>query len=281
MIGFLRQALLIQIRKTARYKGVISLLSLCVVVPAVNAEPLRVMTVGDSITAGFTAPQWSVPFGFGFRGGLYTRLEGAGRAVQFVGASGQPWNYSSGNFPVPPASLASGVRDLRKVDQDYHRGYAGKGIGFISTQIADWIELDDPDLILLMVGINSIGRGSVGKPTIQTDALEKLIENIFLAKPSVTLIVAQITPYSTYSDPIVQYNRSIRKDLVPAFRAAGRRISTVDQYANFLSDPDDLTSIDTAAFALPSLNHPNEIGYSRMAQTWYEGIQTTLFKAGS
>lgn len=281
MARFYRCVLLLFMRHLERFSCLLAFLFFAMSVSKVHAEPLRIMAVGDSITAGFTAPKWSVPFGFGARSELYSSLNEVGVSIQFVGTSGQPWNYSSGNFPVPPASLAEGVVDLREVDQDYHRGYGGKGIGFISKHIANWIELDDPDLILLMIGINSIGRGSAKAPTVQTAALEQLVENVFSAKPDVTLIVAQITPYSTYSDAIVQYNRYIREELVPAFQAAGRQISTVDQYANFLTDPDDLRSIDVSAFAAGSPNHPNKIGYDRMAQTWFEGMQQVLEPATS
>ncbi|HVJ46116.1 MAG TPA: thrombospondin type 3 repeat-containing protein, partial [Luteolibacter sp.] len=38
--------------------------------------PLRIMPVGDSITAGYTDnPTWNEPFNFGYRSGLYTRLK--------------------------------------------------------------------------------------------------------------------------------------------------------------------------------------------------------------
>ena len=40
--------------------------------------PIRIECVGDSITAGYTDnPNWNVPFEFGYRSGLYTRLTNA------------------------------------------------------------------------------------------------------------------------------------------------------------------------------------------------------------
>ena len=44
--------------------------------------PIRIQCVGDSITAGYTDnPTWNVPFEFGYRSGLYTRLTDAGYSV--------------------------------------------------------------------------------------------------------------------------------------------------------------------------------------------------------
>ena len=43
------------------------------------AKPLRILCVGDSITAGYTDnPTWDVPFEFGYRQGLFERLQKSG-----------------------------------------------------------------------------------------------------------------------------------------------------------------------------------------------------------
>ena len=68
---------------------------------------------------------------------------------------------------------------------------------------------------------------------------------------------------------IVDYNTYIRETLVPSFQAQGKRITTVDQYANLLKDG----VIDRSLFS-NGINHPGLVAYERMAQTWYEGIRT-------
>jgi len=47
-----------------------------------SAKPLRILCVGDSITAGYTDnPKWNVPFEFGYRQGLFERLQKAGYQI--------------------------------------------------------------------------------------------------------------------------------------------------------------------------------------------------------
>ena len=67
---------------------------------------------------------------------------------------------------------------------------------------------------------------------------------------------------------MVTYNNYIKNTLVPNYAIQGRKISTVDQYSNFLKNG----TIDASLYA-NGINHPNATGYDRMAQTWFAGIQ--------
>ena len=237
-------------------------------VDGASATPLiRIECLGDSITAGYTDnPTWSVPFGFGYRSGLYTRLTDAQDSFQFVGASGEPWNGVSG---VPTTVSAP---DLRTLGQDYHRGYGGQDANYLSSNIVSWLNEDKPDVVLLMVGINDIREGSTGNPLAAEGALDNLVATIVGQKPNAHLIVAQITPYASYTDSIVQYNSYIRDTLVPYYAGPEKLVSTVDQYSNFLS-PNG--TIDAGLYA-NGLNHPNAVGYDRMAETWFDGMRAVI-----
>jgi hypothetical protein len=58
---------------------------------ALAADSCHIMVLGDSISVGHTDnPKCTVPFEFGFRSGLYTRLINRGMAFQFVGGSTEP-----------------------------------------------------------------------------------------------------------------------------------------------------------------------------------------------
>ena len=227
-------------------------------------DPIRIEPLGDSITVGDTDnPTWNVPFGFGYRSGLYTRLTNANYPFQYVGASQEPWN---GAFGVPKYVSAP---DLRTVNQDFHRGYGGVDATYLNSNIASWLNADTPDVILLMIGINSIGQGSSGNPTTAETNLNTLVQNIVNLDPKAHLIVAQITPYATYTDSIVEYNSYIENTLVPHYAALGKNVTTVDQYSNFGSG----TSVNSSLYS-NGINHPNATGYDMMAQTWYNGIQS-------
>jgi hypothetical protein len=229
--------------------------------PGVSA-PIRIQCVGDSITAGYTDnPTWRVPFEFGYRSGLYTRLTNAGIAFQFVGASPEPWN---GVFGVPTNTPSP---DLRTVGQDHHRGYGGWGTSDILSNIGGWLAADNPDLILLMIGIND--GGSVAA----RNTLSNIVKTIVNTRSNAAVIVAQITPMATFSQSIVDYNTCIRNTLVPSFQARGKHVSTVNQYTNLLTN-----GVIDPSFFSNGINHPNAVAYDRMAQTWYDGMVTSALR---
>lgn len=232
-----------------------------------RAATIRIMPLGDSITAGYTDnPTWNVPFGFGYRSGLYQRLTNANYSFQFVGASGEPWN---GVFGVPKTVTAP---DLRTLGQDKHRGYGGWGIQGISDNISSWLAADNPDVILLMIGINDIPQGGMGNPTTVETKLDALVGTIVNRKPNAHLIVAQIIPYAASTEQIVNYNKYIKNTLVPKYAKLGKNVTTVDQYSNFLTSGG---AIDSTLYS-NGINHPNAVAYDRMAQTWFTGIQAVV-----
>ena len=225
---------------------------------------LRIMPVGDSITAGYTDnPTWNVPFEFGYRGGLYTRLDNAGCRLQFVGTSLEPWNNLHGD-PTHGGTVTP-VFDLRPLGQDHHEGYGGRNISYINSIITNRIAVNHPDVILLMIGINGISTNSPG-------LLNTLVNTIVTAAPETRLIVAQITPRSTFIQDLWDYNVYIRDTLVPTYAGNGFKVSTVDLYSLFLTNSADPTSIGPDQHS-NNINHPTAALYDKMAQAWFDGIK--------
>jgi len=228
--------------------------------------PCRILAVGDSITAGYTDnPSWRVPFEFGYRGALFKMLQDAGVPVQFVGGSLEPWNglwKAPANQPLP---------DLRQQNQDHHEGYGGKGTAFVAQHIGSWVRDGKPDFILLMIGINDIAAGSTNVPLTTRTNLQVILQTVMDVRPATHLIIAQVTPYTRPTPAIVALNRFIRETLVPEFVARGAKVSTVDQFANFVSGPND--SAGDRSLYSNGYNHPNAKGYQRMARTWFKEIQ--------
>lgn len=232
-------------------------------------EPLRIMCLGDSITVGYTDnPGWANhPFMFGYRSGLYTRLTSAGYHFQFVGGSTEPWTGISGD-PTQGGTVTPPL-DIRDLGQDMHRGYGGAGIW---NNVNGWIDADDPDVILLLIGINGISSGSPA-------ALNTLVNNIVTHSPDVHLVVAQITPRVSFNQNLFDYNIYIRDTLVPTYAGNGHKVSTVDLYSFFLDDPSSYTSLPStmgsvkAGVLSNNINHPDNAHYDLMAQEWFEGIE--------
>jgi hypothetical protein len=149
-------------------------------------------------------------------------------------------------------------------DQDHHEGYGGWRIPQIEAIITNRIAVHNPDVILLLIGINGIDAGSPAE-------LNSLVNTIVTHAPDVHLIVAQITPKNTYIQDLYNYNTYIRTTLVPTNAAGGANISTVDMYSLFLTNSADPTSINTNLLS-NGINHPTFAAYDAMAETWFQGL---------
>jgi lysophospholipase L1-like esterase len=230
---------------------------------ATDIDPLRIMPLGDSITAGYTDnPKWQHPFEFGYRSGLYKLLKNAGYNFQFVGESPEPWD---GKWRVPSNHPST---DLRRLQMDKHRGYGGWNIMGIQKNVTQWIKEDRPNVILLLIGINGINTNS-------SKQLDSLVKTIFETDKNVKLIVAQITPLGRFNKDLFDYNTYIRETLVPTYAGKGYTINTVDLYKHFLTDLEDPESIDAKRLS-NGINHPTNPLYDKMAESWFQGIKLLL-----
>jgi lysophospholipase L1-like esterase len=258
----------------------IAFLAMLLLADAARAVTYRVMPVGDSITAGYTDnPTWSQPYDFGYRGDLYELLSTNGYVVSYVGGSQEPLNNA---FPVtnPPITVVP-PPNLRSIGQDKHEGYGGKKTDYFSANVASFLAANNPDAILLMVGINDFSRGaSLASAAASIDTakvnLNNTVRTIVTNKPNAKLIVAQTIPPMAPSTAVNTtpaigvYNDYIKNVLVPTYAAQGKFVTTVDQYANFLNAGG--TAIDASLYS-NAINHPNATGYGKMAVTWYNGIR--------
>lgn len=234
-------------------------------------DPLRIMCIGDSITAGYTDnPHWKEPFKFGYRSRLYTLLKDAGYNFTYVGDSPQPWNQESGD-PSHGGTYKPEF-DLRDLDQDKHYGGHGARI----PDVKRWLSSDKPDLILLLIGINGMGPHSPAR-------VRGLVETMTADQPGAHLIVAQITPYvNTETEKnkwLYDYNVYIRDTLVPEYAAKGHKVSTVDMYSLFLTDINNYESAVAPGKHSNHYNHPGNAEYEQMADRWFAAIEALELEA--
>ncbi|MHB8521312.1 MAG: SGNH/GDSL hydrolase family protein [Limisphaerales bacterium] len=228
-------------------------------------SPIRIECIGDSTTAGYTDnPTWDVEFDFGYRLGLYKRLTQASYSFQYVGESPEPW---SGEYGLPKII---GTPDLRDLNQDHHRGYAWFTADAVRARVLDWMQVDNPDLILLMIGRLDFPYGVASDVAAVETSLSNLVETIVSARPEARLIVAQISPFTVYEETLVEYNAYIRDVLVPAYASRGKLVTSVDIYADFLLPGG---AIDTSLYA-DYWQHANPAGNDRIAQTWFDAIRS-------
>ncbi|MCJ1282910.1 hypothetical protein MMC26_002236 [Xylographa opegraphella] len=196
----------------------------------ISGQNLTILPLGDSITNGFQSTD-----GNGYRLDLVQDL--ANNTVKMIGS------VHAGTMP-----------------DNSNEGHDGAVI----TQIASYATASLPLLptvVLLMAGTNDMDK-NVGTATAP-DRLGALIDEIFVACPNTTVLVAQLTPSgkNTTEAVIVTYNAAIPG--VVAQRAdAGKHIAVVDMY-DALSFPADFTDY----------LHPNDGGYKKMADAWFAGLQ--------
>ena len=163
---------------------------------------LRLMPIGDSITAGYRSST-----GNGYRGPLSDELISQGDALDFVG------------------SQRSGVM----FDPD-NEGYYGYRIDQVASLITGELALYQPNVVLLHIGTNDLGQNY--QVSTASTRLASLIDQIVAADPNVTVLVAQLICNSdaTVESRITAYNNQIPA-IVQARANAGKHVYLVNMGA--------------------------------------------------
>ena len=219
--------------------------SLSIVSPTYSQDPITIMPLGDSITQA-RPPQNS------YRRPLWHLLQNAGYNFDFVG---NLQNGSGGPAPNPDFDL----------DHEGHWGWTvDQMLGYIDGPAAS----HQPDIVLLHLGTNDIRNDQTVASTI--DELGQLIDKLRNANPQVTILLAQIIPHNRPPEfPIEPLNVEI-PGLAAAKNTPSSPVIVVDQYTGFdvaLDTYDDV--------------HPNNSGEDKMAQRWFETLQTVLPAPGN
>lgn len=222
--------------------------------PCPSDEPCRIMPFGDSITEGY-------PVNGGYRVPLFRLARAAGRSLTFVGSA-------NNNGPT----MVDGVTFPR--DHEGHGGFTiedvpARGANGIADFVEPSMQAYSPHIITLMIGTNDLnGNIEVGTAPQRLGAL---LDDIYEQDPDVLVILAQIVPTRTDgTNQTVQNYNAAMPDLVSARAEAGRHIVLLDMYEAFTRDADYKTAL------LGDNLHPNEAGYARMAETWYEELEKYL-----
>ena len=213
-----------------------------------------VMPLGDSITDGVG----SASPGGGYRVPLFQTTVNNGQLITFVGRNANgPTTVAGKTFPRN------------------HEGYSGYTIDpgggrqGISPLVDAALSQFHPHIVLLMIGTNDVNLSL--DLTNAPARLGALLDRITTDAPSALLVVAQLVPTTndTTNARVRTYNGAI-PGLVQPRAEAGKHVVMVDMYAAFTAN----TSYKTALMS--DELHPNNAGYSVMAQTWYQAIGAYL-----
>jgi lysophospholipase L1-like esterase len=211
-----------------------------------GAVPLRVVPLGDSITAGIAADGTAG----GYRPALAALLAAEGYEIDF-----------RGTFSDPPAS---GVPD------GDHQGLGGATVGDLRAAVPGWAaSWEDPDAILLLAGTNDFWRGAQAADV--AEQLSKLISEISKLCPAAAIVVGTLPPRT--DDAVRDARQDAFNALLPGIVAAqaadGRRVSLADLH--FALGEADLTADGV---------HPNAGGMADMANAWAMVFRSMLEPTG-
>ena len=196
-------------------------------------QNVRLMPMGDSITAGI-----GTPVGNGYRLPLWNLLVGEiSGHLNFVGSRHDYGNMSDN-------------------DNEGHSGWKIKDIAGIATGV---VQQYRPNVVTLHLGTNDMNQND--QVATAPERLGALVDQIFTAAPDATLLVSTIITASNQDTAarIAAYNPSVR-DLVQVRANAGRHIALVDMSGVTTGDLSDGL-------------HPNDNGFQKMATAWNEGFK--------
>jgi lysophospholipase L1-like esterase len=180
--------------------------------------------------------------GDSYRRTLYDKLTSAGAKVEYVGSQ-------------KTGSLL----------QNSNEGWVGYTIEQISERADDPKALGaKPNLVLLLAGTNDMTRNPKGAP----QRLQRLAEKITSQLPGVVLLIGTIPPFTSMympggvgdAAPLVNEFNSAIPEVVKALTERGSKAAVANLTAVKLSDLQDGI-------------HPNDGGYSKMAEGWYRAIE--------
>lgn len=187
----------------------------------------------------------SITFGFrsstgnGFRSKLHSLLDATGAPVDFVGR-----NHAG------------------SMSDNDNEGYSGYTIDQINGLAAGELRTFKPNVVTLHVGTNDLDKNI--DVTRAPARLTSLLNTIYTTEPDVAVVLSTLVPSTNRltESNIEAYNASLPA-VINGQRAQGRKIELVDMSA--------VTTADLSDYL-----HPNDAGYDKMGEIFYEGIETAV-----
>jgi lysophospholipase L1-like esterase len=233
----------------ALFAALLAVAGLVVLQPAGAAQsaaaaPVRIMPLGDSITAGPGC----------WRAKLWHRLQTSGYTnIDFVGG------VSDGGGCNPGYAY--------DFDHEGHGGYSATGIAD-NNQLPPWLAAARPDVILMHLGTNDMWGGYIPLATKLT-AFTKLVGQMRAQNPAVKIVVAQIIPMSQAACATCPADVVALNNALPAWAAglttAQSPITLADLWTGFDAVADTGDGV-----------HPNDGGFEKMANAWYPVLARAL-----
>ncbi|WP_161630027.1 LamG-like jellyroll fold domain-containing protein, partial [Desulfogranum mediterraneum] len=173
----------------------------------------------------------------GYRKRLFLSLVNAGYRVDLVGSQ-QDGQFSSPFF------------------DDDHEGHPNWTSSDVRIHMYDWLVDYDPDIVLLHIGTNGVSP-DVSEVAAILDEVDRYSE-------TVSVLLARIINRSSYHNLTAQFNDNL--ELMAVQRQLEGDLIVVVDMESALDYPQDMSGF----------LHPNDSGYAKMADRWYQAIETVL-----
>jgi len=252
-----------------------------------NAAPIRIMPLGDSMTEGVV----QIPLNpdhntsayphllnesnltvsedrIAYRGKLWDLLKDGGYEVDFIGSNKTGQNYPTNGF------------DLN------HEGHGGKLSEYLKNHINDWLSLNPADIILLHIGSNDGGHSTPIATSVAN--VQAILDTIFSKNPNTKVFVARIielrrahqnnggivsseNPQGLWRTK--DYNDAIENMITNHTHYANIKVVNMESGAGLEYDvagfPHDMQPYHSDENNRPDY-HPNKNGFEKMAIKWYD-----------
>ena len=241
-------------------------------------EVVRIMPLGDSLTEGGDPAQpTSSPQSY--RGYLEARLAAAGYRVDFVGSQRRPAiggtdpdHEGHGGFTIGPDSSTL---------------CAGCGPANLDAGIATWLRDAQPDVILLLIGVNDLfpGGGASGQvrdtePAAAAGKLRALVRRIRVLAPGATIVVASYPPVRFLVEAATVGTASGGASAFAELNGAAAELAEEgDDRIVYAPMAEALAGSWDAVDVLRSVGdelHPSASGAKRIADVWYRTHEPLL-----
>ena len=227
-------------------------------IPA-QEQPIRIMPLGDSITAGEHYGYPTYGERTGYRKPLYDLLVADGYDVDFVGSLN--WGYD-----ITPAF---------DCDHEGHPGWTAKQI---AVNVYGWLQLNPADIILAHVGTNGLKVGNVQDVEQMLDEIDRyeMDNNV-----EITVFLARIIHRYEMGahETTTAFNDAVEAMAFARVQDQGDKIIMVDMEngagIDYMTD-----GLDMIGTTYPGVSydvaHPSDQGNIKMAELWFEHLENFL-----